>query len=469
MYLLESLNIAATRFIRDAFAANGDFTVAGDAVAELLRATRQIAMSKALDLATINRPTQIRCPCCQCEVNAWRSGARQVVTAQGAGTYERLRYHCNKCGKDYYPTEVANGLVGTSFTLDARKVIAAAAAVCPYTTASTALWENRALPVSAKEVDTIVREIGALVERNGQELVDAQFGLEAAKRRFDNPDTDPLDSVPALHELTGWLPSEPAIVSVDGAHVRSTTPGVRGKEWFECRSGIIAPASDEGRGRTIYVGGYLTPDALFDRLASTYNKSGGNRDIYFLADGAEWIWIRARLHFPSAIQILDIYHASEHVGSAAAAAWGEGAEITKEWRKDAKGMLLKPEGLRPILRPLIKQLRAYRAEGNTSKQADDLLTEIRYFLKNRERTRYYKFRQLGYPIGSGAMESAIKQLSTQRLRQPGMMWTRKGANAMLHLRAAHLSQALDGVVSREASKQKATAASYYLATHKRAA
>jgi hypothetical protein len=458
--LLESLSAASVRFVREADASNGDFTVAANAVADLLCTVREVAMTKSLELSTRNLPKQIRCPRCQCEVNGWRSGRRRVVTAQGAGIYNRLRYRCDRCHEDYYPTEEANGLTGTSYTLDARKVIAAVAATSPYADAATQLWETRAIPVSAKEVDTIAREISALVERNERELVDTRFGEEAARRQVENPDIDPFASAQALHDMSDWSPSAPALVSVDAAKVRSNQVGDSGLDWFDCRAGIVAPAQDDAQGRTIYVGGVIKCDELFDLLAATYYKSGGKRDLYFVADGAKWIWDRARLYFPNAVQVLDIYHAGEHVASAALAAWGEGSDNAKHWRKHARDLLLKPGGIRTILTALIEQLRRHTAGTNPDMNSRDLVREIRYLFGHRHRMRYYRLHKKNLPIGSGAMESGIKQLSTMRLRLPGMMWTRTGADAILRLRAAHLSGALDGIVKRQESMLKTAAASY---------
>ena len=63
-----------------------------------------------------------------------------------------------------------------------------------------------------------------------------------------------------------------------------------------------------------------------------------------------------------------------------------------------------------------------------------------YLFHNRWRMRYHLFREAGYPIGSGTVESACKHVVQQRLKQSGMRWSLIGAQAMLALRSTLLSQ-----------------------------
>ena len=106
-------------------------------------------------------------------------------------------------------------------------------------------------------------------------------------------------------------------------------------------------------------------------------------------------------------------------------------------------MLLEVGGPRRILRQLVRALRNEEALS-----PEELKKEIRYLWGHRHRMLYAQLKARGLPIASGAMESAIKQLSAQRLRQPGMKWTRLGADAVLTVRAAQKSQSLRGTVHR---------------------
>ena len=164
--------------------------------------------------------------------------------------------------------------------------------------------------------------------------------------------------------------------------------------------------------------------------------------LVFVADGAEWIWDRAKLCFPQAIQVWDIYHASEHVASAARAAWGDDSPLTKQWKTDAVPMLI-DLGVRSIIRRLCQALKSEPVADR-----DKLVTNIRYLGRHRNRMHYARWQQRGLDIGSGTMESRIKQACSMRLPKPGMMWGKPGADLMLRLRDAVLSQSLGLTIQR---------------------
>jgi hypothetical protein len=104
---------------------------------------------------------------------------------------------------------------------------------------------------------------------------------------------------------------------------------------------------------------------------------------------------------------------------------------------------MQPSGVSGVLRVLCRRLK-----DNICLDAEQVKVEMRYLWTHRRRMRYAELMVRGLPIGSGIMESAIKQTSTQRLRQPGMMWTRERANHMLRLRAAHLSGSIHFTTQR---------------------
>src|SRR6266700_3098923 len=155
-------------------------------------------------------------------------------------------------------------------------------------------------------------------------MTSALFGEESHQARLANPEVDPLALAPPLHSFRDWQNEIPGLISVDGAMLRSPEKGPEGLEWFECRGAVIAPAMEGTRGQKVYLGGVCSPDDLFDLARAAWCKGGNTRrPCLFVADGARWIWDRVRYYFPEAIQVLDLYHAAEHVASAATACWGE--------------------------------------------------------------------------------------------------------------------------------------------------
>lgn len=154
------------------------------------------------------------------------------------------------------------------------------------------------------------------------------------------------------------------------------------------------------------------------------------RIVIFLGDGAAWIWENARLFFPDAIQILDFYHAVEHLGVLARALYGEGEFGTAQqalWASE-----LKDSDVEGILGQATRLLAA--SPQLDEERQENARREIAYFTTHIERTRYGHFRSQGYFIGSGVIEAGCKAVIGRRLKQSGMFWGLAGAENILQLR-----------------------------------
>lgn len=421
----------------------GDFARVEEAARIAILRMREVLMSSGLELSASRSNRSYYCPTCSAGLRAWSLEPRRVVTSEGEATYRPLRYRCSTCSKDYYPLEEANGLSRSQYTTGAKAVIAEVGAEKPYAHVSGTLSKQRGLPVSPKEVDRTMREVAGWRAEEETELAQAVYGPRAALLRA--ADADPLASAPALHGFAAWPQNAPVLISVDGAMVRSTVKGIQGLEWFECRAGLIRSIGKDKRTVTFYTGGVKSPDEIFDQLGASWLKAIPPDCIcVFVADGARWIWDRARLYFPTAIQVLDFFHACEHIDSAAAAWHGTGTANAAQWRSEARTKLLEPGGVRMVLREILEAL----SKPQNVTNAEALRTEVRYIIQHRHRMRYFEIRSRGLPIGSGAMESGIKQLIPTRLRMPGMKWTKEGADAVLKVRSAHMSNSLQLTTTR---------------------
>lgn len=439
--LLDNAQRILSEFADAAVGSEGDISKVEEAFKAALLDLRKCGMSAGVGLAAEAYRRTRFCPDCGEALHSWQRPDRTIVTSEGEATYTPLRCRCTACSRDYYPLEEANGLSEGAFTTGAMELVAATAADFPYTPASEWVLRERGVPVSPKQVDRIVREVARWRELEEEQLSEAVFGTKAAELRA--VDKEPLDQAPSLYEASGWREEDRALISVDGAMVRSCNKGDDDQLlWFEHRAGVIAAIEEQSRGEPVIVGGVYTPDVLFDRMAAAWRQAKHcQRECVFVADGSEWIWARAGLYFPEAIQVLDIYHAGEHVSSAASFYWGEGSDNAIKWRKQARQMLL--ADARGVIRQIITMLRAKNA-----KQPEALRRELRYLFKHRHRMRYEELAAQGLPVGSGKMESCIKQLSTRRLNQPGMKWTQTGADAVLKLRAARMSGSYDATIMR---------------------
>jgi hypothetical protein len=164
-------------------------------------------------------------------------------------------------------------------------------------------------------------------------------------------------------------------------------------------------------------------------------------ELVFVCDGASWIWKLIERHFPHAVQIVDWYHASEYLPPIAEAAFDLGSPQYHAWLENARTLLW--EGQIDKLIFACQQL--------SSQAATSVHKAITYFTHNQHRMDYARFRQLGYFIGSGTVESAGKQIAGLRLKRAGARWTEQGALTTAKARAAWLSGTWDVLVAKRAT------------------
>lgn len=157
--------------------------------------------------------------------------------------------------------------------------------------------------------------------------------------------------------------------------------------------------------------------------------------VVVLGDGAPWIWEVARVNFPDAVCILDMYHAFEHVNDLAALIYpDESADKghARRWRKWLKA---------GKINHFIKTVTDLSATAGNKK--GEILKALGYFEKNRERMRYASFRKKGYFVGSGVVEAGCKTVVGKRAKQSGMFWHVEGAQNVLSTRCAVLGRLFD--------------------------
>ena len=152
-----------------------------------------------------------------------------------------------------------------------------------------------------------------------------------------------------------------------------------------------------------------------------------------MGDGAEWIWNLVGQHFSDALQIVDLYHARQHLWEVARKLYPNEEEKQKAWMKIHQKRLLD----RGKIEKLVGALRSI--ESDNPEVAEKIRTEADYFERNRERMRYPKFRRQHLFVGSGVIEAGCKTVVAARLKRSGMFWTVRGANAILALRCCHLN------------------------------
>jgi len=157
--------------------------------------------------------------------------------------------------------------------------------------------------------------------------------------------------------------------------------------------------------------------------------------VVVIGDGARWIWNQAAINFPKATQILDYYHAREHLGLLAEAVFPSGDE---RGRQLEKWISLLDEGEVGKIADLAEGQKA-----RSGKRRAVAVREIEYFRTNARRMQYARFKKQGLFIGSGVVEAGCKTVVGKRTKQSGMFWKIQGAQNILDIRCAVLSDTYD--------------------------
>lgn len=161
------------------------------------------------------------------------------------------------------------------------------------------------------------------------------------------------------------------------------------------------------------------------------------RPLVLLGAGAKWIWGAVADQFGSVTEIVDYFHACEHLSTVAGLLHGVGTASAGAWAATRREDL-RTQGVDAILPHLAAPV------GLSADAGAKLRIEQGYFRTNQARMQYPRFRAHGLPIGSGAVESSARHLIQQRLKRAGMRWSDAGARALIALRtqrASHLAAA----------------------------
>jgi hypothetical protein len=235
-------------------------------------------------------------------------------------------------------------------------------------------------------------------------------------------------------------------VSMDGASVN-----VRNEGWKDVKIGVVfdiaaGPTKDKATGEIVdlahavhnsYVAHLGGPDVLGEKTWAEARRRGWEhaQDTVVLGDGAPWIWNQASLHFGQSHQVVDWYHAKEHLTAAAKLIKQDGTSAFTRWLNSRETFLYQGHADK-IAAEL--EMQAHKGISN----AEELLTAAGYFRSNHHRMNYIEMREEQWPIGSGMVESGAKQFKA-RFSGPGMRWSRTGAENLLPIRSAVLSGRFD--------------------------
>jgi Uncharacterised protein family (UPF0236) len=198
-----------------------------------------------------------------------------------------------------------------------------------------------------------------------------------------------------------------------------------GKWWLNARGKI--------RQRE-YVATLKSREEFRTRVSQLYNQITEQKatNTIVIGDGAPWIWQMASEQFPGSVEILDFFHLSEYVWKVAKAAYSNQEEKQRNWVKTQQQILKKSQWQTVIEN-------CYQLPGKKKDLTESITKLERYLNNNQSRIDYQSYLKAGLMIGSGVVESSNRRVVTQRLKQAGMHWSAWGAEGVMALRAAYLS------------------------------
>ena len=358
-------------------------------------------------------------------------------TVLGPVTVHRAWYHCAECKHGFAPRDAELGVAGTSLSPGLTAMNDTAAATGPFAKAAGLLEDLAGVSLTVKRVERAAEDSGAAQAAAVRE----RSSLIAGRKLI------PLPPSPCPDMLYG---------AIDGTGVTMTARETAGREGKgedgrartrEIKLAVFFTQDDidqdgypvRDRDSASYIATFEPASVFGDMVKAEGIRRGADhvRQLTILGDGAAWIWNIATSKFPEATQIVDLFHAREHLNDLA-----RQLEFMLGDRKD-EWLAARLEDLDyGYIDGIVAATRQYPLAGI---KKDEIGTALGYFENNAHRMRYKWFRSRGLFVGSGVVESGCKAVIGQRLKLSGMRWTVTGADAIATLRCQQASRPEDRI------------------------
>jgi hypothetical protein len=379
-----------------------------------------------------------RVPCGRGHEAAFVSYRDKVIdTALGLVTLTRAWYHCSECGRGLAPRDAELGVAGASLSPGLAAMNDRASAAVPFAQAAGLLEDLAGIRLTVKRAERAAEASGGAVAAAAR----GRAGLVAARKLVPLPPFPLPDKLYAAIDGTGvpMTARETAGREGKGEDGRARTREVKLAVFFT-QDKLDAdgyPVRDRDSTSVIAT---FEPAPVFGGLVKAEGIRRGAdhiRQLTILGDGAAWIWGIAAAKFPEATQIVDLFHAREHLHDLARRLEFMLGDRKEEW------LAARLEDLDyGYIDGIVAATRQYPLEGV---KKDEIDSALGYFENNAPRMRYHWFRQCGLFVGSGVVEASCKTVVGQRLKQSGMHWTVNGADAIIALRCREASSTWEAV------------------------
>ena len=384
---------------------------------------------------------------CACGHSARFAGRRTktFTSVLGPLRLERAYYHCSDCGQGYCPRDQALGVVGSSLSPGVLRMVGLVGAMASFEEGDALLRGLAGLEVGCKQVERSAKELGEAIDRDERYYVALPKREQIAPTMYLGVDGTGIPM--RREEVEGRAGKQP-----DGsAKTREVKLCV---VWSaEGRDADGKPVRDQGSvSYSAAIESAASTDADFttSEFAQRVLRETRRRGFMqaqrrcVLGDGAGWIWKMATDFYPDAIQILDRFHAKEHLSTVAAEIWGTNSQLGKQWAAERHAEL--DAGNTDAI------LQALKAHASACSEARKC---IGYIARNRQRMRYPQFEAHGLCTSTGVVESGCNVAIGHRLKRSAMHWGVRGANAIIALRCNQLSGRFEDFWERRAEAHQA--------------
>lgn len=369
----------------------------------------------------------LRHPCC-CGRRMENRGLRQVtlVSQSGEFTFQRNRYRCRVCGRWLLPADAVICCGRHRITRLLAKNVSQLATLEHFTRLEQLLRDQHGVQLGHDPMMKLVHDVGGNADQQRLAEVADWQRQKSGKRCWPDPEITPRRV---------YVGCDGIMYCTNQTEPDPQHPGQQRLIWKQMRVGCVYWQDEDDHWHKQVIWGqeedFRSFGASLLRLACRCGYHQAQEKI-FAADGGEWCWSIHQQYFADAQGILDWYHANEHLWECAHALFPD-RTTAAAWASPAETLLYE-EGGSALLTWLMSE-RALRR--GAKRQAVEGL--IRYLQPKLDRTDYPTYRNRGWSIGTGMIESTAKQLVGQRLKGPGMHWCPEGATAITALRAYDLN------------------------------
>ncbi len=326
---------------------------------------------------------------------------RQIVLRSGSHTITRAYYYCASCQRGLCPLDEGLKLGPGPYSPLLAATMTRLSAYLPDRKVVQELQRFWGIDVAVSTVQRTSRRVGTAIAAEWQ-----THKTQGTEHRLPESQVYPT----RLH------------LSMDGVQIH-----VDG-DWHEAKIGVVYELDARGHAAHSRFTATLETSIQFGpRLPVLVHQAGADhcRDLAVVADGGPWIWQETGKYFPRSVQVLDYYHACQHLWAAAHARYGEGTSAAREWAKTLKDLMYEQKQTQ-----LLKEIRTWQPQNETKRTLRRRL--LNYLLEHRHRMAYKTLQEQGYQIGSGVGEASCKNVVQSRMKRAGMRWSRSGAEAILH-------------------------------------